>query len=55
LKLDGEEYKIENWAQCDRCNQWRRVQKTVKGAFRCGEVGRVCNVREKVDASYITL
>jgi hypothetical protein len=57
LKIKGEKYEIESWAACDKCSQWRKVSFKVREhtAFKCGDIGKQCNVRERVGKEYITL
>lgn len=57
MNFRGEEYQIDHWAACDKCGQWRKLQKKLKDGkgFQCDELGKKCNLREKVDKDYITL
>jgi hypothetical protein len=37
LNYRGEEYQIDHWATCDKCGQWRKLQKKLKDGkrFQC--------------------
>lgn len=53
----GEEYKIENWATCDKCDEWRKLPFKLQkgGIFRCSDIGKKCHSRDRVETDYITL
>jgi hypothetical protein len=57
LKYKGEEWEIENWAQCEGCKLWRKLGKGVKVGkkFACGSVGKLCNRKDRCDNDYVTL
>lgn len=57
LKLKGENYEIDNWAACDKCNQWRKINFKIRegGSFRCRDIGKQCHLKEKISKEYITL
>lgn len=59
LKYKGDDYEVENWAQCDKCHIWRKLGRTIKveGSFRCRDVNKNCNKKDRVDKSehYIVL
>ena len=57
LKLKGEKYDIDTWAECDKCKQWRKVGNQVKERrhFKCGDVGKQCHTRERMGKQYIEL
>lgn len=44
MNLNGEVYKIDNWVQCDRCNQWRKLGKSSNSnqSFKCMDIGKKC-------------
>lgn len=50
IKYRGEEYKIDNWAQCDKCNIWRKIARDLKTpkTFRCRDAAKKCHVKEKI-------
>jgi hypothetical protein len=53
IKFKGEDYEVENWAQCDKCHIWRKLQKgkPVKSssAFFCRDTGKLCHKKDKQD------
>ena len=60
IKYKGEEYKVENWAQCDKCQIWRNLKSESASnvrSFKCSDAGGICFKKEKVGrkSEYITL
>lgn len=64
LVYNNEEYEIDNWIQCEKCNVWRKV--TQKDAsllkrvqtgerFNCKKVAKECFRKDKVDKNLFTL
>lgn len=49
VMIKGDNYKIEQWAQCDSCRKWRKIgHKRINKRlpFRCGIVGSNCKAKE---------
>ncbi len=57
LVYNNQEYEIENWAQCERCNIWRTVKRPPKKAqhFQCKQAGKECHKRQKTNKKLVTL
>lgn len=57
VRIHGEEFKIDNWAQCDKCQKWRRIDfKIAKGEFfSCKKAGSNCLRKQESSSQYITL
>ena len=55
--MRGEEFKIENWAQCDKCQKWRRINFNLRKAqtFTCKLTGTNCQKKQESAEEYITL
>jgi hypothetical protein len=47
VKFKGEEYQIDFWAACDKCGQWRKLQKKLNDSkhFACTDISKKCSVR----------
>ena len=57
IKIHGEEFKIDDWAQCDKCQKWRKIDFKLKKneAFSCRVAGSNCMRKQESSSQYITL
>lgn len=48
-KKSNADYTIINWAQCDKCKQWRQIKRAITKSedFNCAKVNKSCFKREK--------
>jgi len=47
IQIKGESYSIDNWAQCDDCSAWRKIDRPLpsSASFICGKAGKTCGRR----------
>lgn len=56
MRVKGEEYQIEEWAECERCKLWRKVRQNYgECKFYCRLVGKQCMKKERIDKDMILL
>lgn len=57
MQIKGENYKIETWAQCERCNKWRKVYAKPRKneSFYCEKIGGDCQRRQESNSDYINI
>lgn len=60
----NEQYEIDNWIQCEKCNIWRKVPHTenvllkkvqLGEKFNCKKLSKECFRKDKVDKNLFTL
>jgi hypothetical protein len=56
MRVKGEEYEIDEWAQCDRCQLWRKVKEDYGSCrFYCRLAGKQCKKQERYEEDMILL
>ncbi len=47
MNYKGEDYDIDSWAQCEKCNLWRKLSKALKNEdnFLCGDISKKCHIK----------
>lgn len=57
IVVKGEEFKIDRWAECEKCHKWRRIGFKLNRSehFTCKSGGLTCHKKEESSDDYITL